>query len=50
MKNFVGLDEIKKAEIEDLKKIPSMDEKSARNVYNFFRSDTRDQDESLEKR
>lgn len=50
MKNFVGLDEIKKAEIEDLKKIPSMDEKSARSVYNFFRSDTKDQDESLEKR
>ena len=36
--------------IEDLKKIPSMDEKSARSVYNFFRSDTKDQDESLEKR
>lgn len=50
MKNFVGLDEIKKAEIEDLKKIPSMDEKSARSVYNFFRSDTKDQDEFLEKR
>ena len=50
MKNFVGLDEIKKAEIEDLKKIPSMDEKSARSVYNFFRSDTKGQDESLEKR
>ena len=42
--------QIKKAEIEDLKKIPSIDERSARSVYNFFRSDTKDQDESLEKR
>lgn len=37
MKNFATLEEIKAAEIEDLKKIPSMDEKAARNVYNFFR-------------
>ena len=37
MKQFASLDEIKNAEIEDLKIIPSMDEKSARNVYNFFR-------------
>lgn len=37
MKNFSGIDEIRQAEIEDLKKIPSMDEKSAKNVYNFFR-------------
>lgn len=37
MKNFATLDDIKAAEIEDLKKIPSMDEKAARNVYNFFR-------------
>lgn len=39
MKNFSSLDEIRKAEIEDLKKIPSMDEKSARSVYNFFRDE-----------
>lgn len=39
MKNFLSLDEIRKAEIEDLKKIPSMDEKSARSVYNFFRDE-----------
>lgn len=37
MKHFATLEEIKAAEIEDLKKIPSMDEKAARNVYNFFR-------------
>ena len=37
MKNFATLDEIKAAEVEDLKKIPSMDEKAAKNVYNFFR-------------
>ena len=37
MKNFATLDDIKAAEIEDLKKILSMDEKAARNVYNFFR-------------
>ena len=37
MKNFATLDEIKAAEIEDLKKIQSMDEKAAKNVYNFFR-------------
>ena len=37
MKHFATLEDIKAAEIEDLKKIPSMDEKAARNVYNFFR-------------
>ena len=37
MKHFETLEDIKTAEIEDLKKIPSMDEKAARNVYNFFR-------------
>ena len=37
MKHFETLEDIKAAEIEDLKKIPSMDEKAARNVYNFFR-------------
>lgn len=37
MKHFDTLEEIRAAEIEDLKKIPSMDEKAARNVYNFFR-------------
>ena len=37
MKHFATLEDIKAAEIEELKKIPSMDEKAARNVYNFFR-------------
>jgi len=39
MRNFAGLDEIRNASVEELKKIPSMDEKSARSVYNFFRGD-----------
>lgn len=38
MKHFANIDEIKSAEIEDLKKIPSMDAKSAQSVYNFFRT------------
>ncbi len=37
MKAFATIEEIKEAEIEDLKKIPSMDEKAARSVYQFFR-------------
>ena len=37
VRTFASLDEIKNAEVEDLKKIPSMDEKSAKSVYNFFR-------------
>ncbi|XCP86789.1 excinuclease ABC subunit UvrC [Roseburia hominis] len=40
MRNFAGIDEIRAATVEELKKIPSMDEKSARNVYNFFRGDS----------
>lgn len=48
MKNYTSLDEIKKAEIEDLKKIPSMDEKSARSVYNFFRRDDREETENVQ--
>lgn len=39
MKNFTSLEEIRRAEIEDLKKIPSMDAKSAKSVYNFFRGE-----------
>ena len=38
MKQYATLDDIKNAEVEELKKIPSMDEKSAQNVYNFFRT------------
>ena len=36
MKHFASLDEIKNATVEDLKKIPSMNEKSAKEVYSFF--------------
>ena len=36
MKHFTSLEEIKKAEVEELKKLPSMNEKSAQEVYNFF--------------
>ena len=38
MKYFANIDEVKNAEIEELKKIPSMDAKSAQSVYNFFRA------------
>lgn len=37
MKSFANVDEIRNASVEELKKIPSMDEKSAKSVYNFFR-------------
>ena len=36
MKHFVNLDAIKEATVEELKKLPSMNEKSAQEVYNFF--------------
>lgn len=36
MKHFASLDEIRKADVEDLKKLPSMNEKSAQEVYKFF--------------
>lgn len=36
MKHFGSLDEIREAGVEDLKKLPSMNEKSAMEVYNFF--------------
>lgn len=36
MKHFMSLDAIKAATIEELKEIPSMNEKSANEVYNFF--------------
>jgi len=46
MRTFDSLDEIKNAEVEDLKKIPSMDEKSAKNVYNFFRGSEKEDTEA----
>ena len=36
MKHFQNLDAIKNATIEELKKLPSMNEKSAQEVYKFF--------------
>ena len=47
MRTFASLDEIKNAEVEDLKKIPSMDEKSAKNVYNFFRGSEKEDTEAI---
>ena len=36
MKHYASIDEIKNASVEELKKLPSMNEKSANEVYNFF--------------
>lgn len=36
MKHFMSLDAIRNATVEELKKLPSMNEKSAKDVYNFF--------------
>ena len=36
MKHFMNLDEIKNATVEELKELPSMNEKSALEVYKFF--------------
>ena len=36
MRHFENIEAIKNADIEELKKLPSMNEKSARDVYNFF--------------
>ena len=36
MKHFMTLDAIKNASVEELKNLPSMNEKSAKDVYNFF--------------
>ena len=36
MKNYAGLDEIRAASVEELAKIPSMNEKAAEAVYKFF--------------
>ena len=47
MRTFASLDEIKNAEVEDLKKIPSMDEKSAKSVYNFFRGSEKEDTEAI---
>lgn len=36
MKYFANIEEIKNASVEELKKLPSMNEKAAQNVYDFF--------------
>lgn len=36
MKHFANIDEIRNASIEELKSLPSMNEKSAKEVYSFF--------------
>lgn len=36
MKHYMGIDAIKNAEVEELRCVPSMDERSARAVYDFF--------------
>ena len=38
MQTYQSIEELKNAEIDDLKKLPSMNEKSARQVYTFFHS------------
>ena len=36
MRHFENLDAIRNATVEQLKELPSMNEKSARDVYDFF--------------
>ncbi len=36
MKYFKGIEEIRKADIEELKNIPTMNEAAAKQVYEFF--------------
>ncbi len=36
MKNFENIEAIKSASVEELKRLPSINEKSAREIYNFF--------------
>ena len=36
MKHYMNLDGIRNASVEELKELPSMNEKSAKEVYNFF--------------
>ena len=36
MKHFASIEELKNASVEELKKVPSMNEKSANEVYSFF--------------
>ena len=36
MRHFENIDAIKNASVDELKKLPSINEKSAREIYNFF--------------
>ena len=36
MRHYASLEDIRRAEVEELAKIPSMNEKAAESVYNFF--------------
>ncbi len=36
MKHFANIEAIKNATVEELKSLPSMNEKSAKDVYDFF--------------
>ena len=36
MRRYQSLEEIRKAEVEELKALPSMNERAARSVYDFF--------------
>lgn len=44
MKRYQNFEEIKNASIEELKDIPSMDERAARNVYLFFKADKKEEE------
>lgn len=38
MQHFSGIEEIKKAQVEELEKLPTMSKAAAQNVYDFFHS------------
>lgn len=41
MKQYMGVEAIKNADVEELRKVPSMDERSAKAVYDYFHSGSR---------
>jgi len=40
MRSFENIEAIRNATVDDLKELPSMNEKSAQEVYKFFHQDT----------
>ena len=36
MKHYPGIEELKNAEIEELRQLPAMNERAAKSVYDFF--------------